>query len=152
MPKLMEKRMSVGKSRNDLAKSVGAKTELITQFEHYRCLPTPPMMDLLTKELNCAVTDLYEPCEIDLLGAENRRTNKNKPSVSDVYKLTADLPPEARALLKEALKACGYRSVTDWANRCYRNLIKRYERKKEKASHGSRQASDVRPKSNNGNS
>ena len=122
--KLKEIRVAKGRQQKELAKAIGVDEPMISRFEHYKCLPTPPTMELLLKELNCSIKDIYKPNEIYIKPKNNA---ESKAKEEDIYHLTVNLPGEAREIFKNALKKCGYKDITYWVYRCYERLKKQYE-------------------------
>ncbi len=133
MPNLREVRISKGKKAKEIARAIGTDESMMSRFERYKCLPIPPMLSRLTQVLDCDVDDLYEPHELYLPIVKAVRKKKKK---SGGYKLTVELPPEAREVM-EGLGRLGYASVTDWARRCFEKLRKQYEKmQKEEGKRG----------------
>ncbi len=127
MPKLRAVRIAKGRQQKELAQKIGTDEPMMSRFENYKCLPTPPMLEKLMQELGCVVDDIYEPHEISFQGVSTKVSAPKKKQYEDVYHLTVNLPPEARELFKVALKKCGYKDITDWVNRCYDRLRRQYE-------------------------
>ena len=131
--KLKEVRLQKGLQQKDVAKAIGTDEPMMSKFENYKCLPIPPMLRLLLKVLDCEIRDLYEPNEIyaQLVSAPMRKRKRR----SDVYRLTAELPEEARAFLNGgALQELGFKDITAWVNDCYEQLKKAHKAQKEKTS------------------
>lgn len=105
---------------------------LYSKMENGVCLPTPPMMAELCNIFDAAVTDLYDPEEIDLLGVGAAQKDKPKfaPVISQkdvrkgcVRKIQFRLDQWACNLLaSEILAKAGYRSQTDFFYDCLRRL------------------------------
>lgn len=121
--KLKEKRLEKEIKQKDLAEAIGTNEAMLSRFENYKCLPTPPMMDSLTKELGCEISDIYEDNEVFY----KKKKVGGKKKEKGVYKLTVRLPIEVRDLLEKALPKCGYRNITAWIDRCVERLKKQYE-------------------------
>ena len=135
--RLREIRKAKGRQQKELAEKIGTDEPMMSKFENYKCLPIPTMMKKLLKELGCSrVEEIYEPHEIYLQLASVNATLTKKKKESDIYKLTATLPKEAKALFDKALKPLGYRSITDWVKQCYERLEDMYRelQAKEKTS------------------
>jgi DNA-binding Xre family transcriptional regulator len=131
--RLKERIDELGFKSKDFAERVGTDAPMISKFANYKCLPIPAMMELICKELECEINDIYENEEIYYQPTKKRKTKK-----ADNYKLTVRLPKEAKEFFKKALTKCGYRDITDWITKCYNRLQARYEiilkaEKKEKA-------------------
>ena len=62
--RLKQLRIAKGRQQKELAKKIGTDEPMMSKFENYKCLPTPPMMNLLVEELGCSVDDIYEPHEV----------------------------------------------------------------------------------------
>ena len=126
--RLKEKRLASGLKAKALGQAVGLDESMISRFENYRCLPTPPDMDKLCRALACAVSDLYDPAEIRFA----RPKKGDSPAAS--YRMTVDLPAGARAEIRDALTLLGYKSVTAWIEECCGKLLQKAGRKKQKDS------------------
>lgn len=122
--KLQEKRMACNMGQQELAKVVGTSVPMISNFEHYKCLPIPKMLNEICKALNCTLSDLYESGEIYV----NAKTGDKVIKVNGkllVYKLTVSLPNEMRKLFTQKnLELCGYHSLKDFIWHC----CKRFEK------------------------
>lgn len=114
---LQEKRLQAGIEQADLAQKVGTNAPMMSNFEHYKCLPIPSMLTRICAELKCDVLDIYKKDEIYCKAKSTATTTKNS---SDIYNLQARLPNKAREVLTpENLRLLGYRNITDFINRCY---------------------------------
>ena len=51
-------RIRKGKQQKELAKAIGTDEPMMSKFENYKCLPIPPMMTALCRELGCEVEDI----------------------------------------------------------------------------------------------
>lgn len=122
---LRELRIKNGIKAKELAEKVGTDEAMMSRFENYKCLPTPPTMAKLCDELSCVPTDIYDSSEMYYQAPAHK--TKRLSRVNIVYHLTADLPVEAREWLKEHLTMMGYLSVTEWINDCYRALKEQYK-------------------------
>ena len=136
MPKLKELRIAKGRQQKELGKAIGTDEPMISRFENYKCLPIPPMMNALLKELDCKLEDIYEPHEV--YSQIKTAPPKKRKRKSGVYRLTAELPEEAKEFLNSgALQKLGFKDITAWANYCYERAKKQYEEltAKEKRPH-----------------
>lgn len=125
--KLREIRIREGRQQKELGRAIGTDEPMMSRFENYKCLPVPEMMEKLTKELNCGIEDIYEPHEIYLQVKKKPQTaNKDSPERERRYNLSVRLPAEEKDFLKRAVKACGYKDITDWISRCLDNLKVEY--------------------------
>lgn len=128
--KLQEIRLKAGVEQADLAKKVGTNAPMMSNFEHYKCLPVPNMLVRICAELKCNVLDIYEKNEIY---SQTKGSNGARKNSSDVYNLQARLPNEAREVLtSENLKLLGYRNITDFINKCYLKFERRLKLIKQK--------------------
>lgn len=126
---LRQMRIRKGKQQKELAKAIGTDEPMISKFENYKCLPTPPMMTALCRELECKVEDIYEPHEIFLSTPKVVvKTPKGRKKKKECYHLTVNLPPEAREFFKTALGKCGFKDITAWVNHCFERLKSNYEK------------------------
>ncbi len=124
MPKLKEIRIARGRQQKELGKAIGTDEPMISRFENYKCLPIPTMMKVLLKELDCSIEDIYEPHEVYLQMTVAPKKRKRK---SGVYRLTAELPKEAKELLNSgALQKLGFKDITAWVNHCFERFKKQY--------------------------
>lgn len=133
--KLQEKRRECGLEQSDLAKRVGTNAPMMSNFENYKCLPIPTMLDAICKELDCERQDIYKDSELYVKSKEQR--DSNQKAKLDVYKLTVSLPDKARQLFtQENLRKCGYHSLKDFIWHCYLHFQKKVEKinEKEKAT------------------
>lgn len=120
-------RIRKGRQQKELAKAIGTDEPMMSKFENYKCLPTPPMMKALCQELGCKVEDIYEPHEIYLSTPKATvKEPKGKKGKKEIYHLTVNLPPEARRFFKEALQKCGFKDITAWVNHCFERLQAKY--------------------------
>lgn len=130
--KLKQVRESKGIKQIDLAEAIGVDEPMVSKFECYKCLPTPHMMLMLLKELECDINEIYEPKEITFKSCEKAKEE------SEIYNLSVRLPKGAKEFLNTALKKCGYKDKTYWVYRCFERLQKQYDyivkAEKEKAS------------------
>lgn len=125
--RLREIRKAKGRQQKELAEKIGTDEPMMSKFENYKCLPIPSMMRKLLKELGCSrVEEIYEPHEVYLQLASVNATVVKEKKVSEIYKLTATLPKEAKELFDKALKPLGYRSITDWVKQCFERLEDTY--------------------------
>lgn len=133
--KLQEKRRECGLEQSDLAKRVGTNAPMMSNFENYKCLPIPTMLDAICKELKCERQDIYKDNEL-YTKSKTQRSQKTKIELA-TYKLTVSLPNEARRIFtQENLRKCGYHSLKDFIWHCYLHFQKKVEKinEKEKAT------------------
>ncbi len=131
--RLREIRKARGRQQKELAEKIGTDEPMLSKFENYKCLPIPSMMTKLLEELGCKrVEEIYEPHEIYLQLASVSTAVAKEKKESDVYKLTATLPKEAKEFFDTALKPLGYRSITDWVKQCFERLEDTYREFKAK--------------------
>lgn len=123
---LQEVRKSQGLEQSELAKRVKTTAPMMSCFENYKCIPTPPMLEAICKELKCGVWDIYDKREIFVSERNVKRVLKSKVSEQkQVYKLTVRLPNNSRNILTQSnLEKCGYHSLKDFIWHCF----KRFER------------------------
>ena len=146
MPKLRQVRIAKGRQQKELAQKIGTDEPMMSRFENFKCLPIPSMLARLTEELNCTIDDIYEPHEIYLQGVTAKVSAPKAKKNTEVYHLTVNLPPEAREFFKTALKKCGYKDITDWANRCFERTRRQYEEilaKEKDSARAGKQKSEV---------
>lgn len=130
---LQERRRELNIAQADLAKRVGTNEPMMSNFERYKCLPVPSMLEAICKELNCNVLDIYKQSEIYINNtSKGRDASVDEP---EFYRFTADLPNEARKVFdSKKLRDCGFRSKKDFLYHCYKWLEKKQNTKKEKAT------------------
>lgn len=122
--KLKEVRQNKKIKADELAKKIGVDTPTISRFENYKCLPVPKMLDEICKILNCNVSEIYEDSEIYI---KRNSQEKRKSEELTNYRLTVNLPKDAKEFLHKALQKCGYKDITYWVYRCYERLQAQYE-------------------------
>lgn len=123
--KLQEKRMEKNIEQAELAKRIGTNAPMMSNFEHYKCLPIPTMLKAICKELGCSLSDLYERGEIYVDVKSQQKTSLDVTEHKEVYKLTVSLPNELRNMLTQKnLELCGYHSLKDFIWHC----CKRFEK------------------------
>lgn len=128
---LQERRRELNIAQADLARKVGTNEPMMSNFEHYKCLPIPSMLEAICKELKCSVLDIYNQSEIYI----NTKSKEKSIDEPEFYRFTADLPNEAREVFESKnLKACGFHSKKDFLWHCYKWLEKKQNTKKEKAT------------------
>lgn len=120
--KLQEKLQAQGITAKELAEKLSVDAPMVSKFVNYKCLPIPEMLGLICEVLGCTWEDIYSDKELYV--KPNKQKNGKRVGY---YKLTVELPQEARDFLKRNLKKCGYKSVTDWIAHCYKNLQIRYK-------------------------
>ena len=109
----------------DLAKRVGTNAPMMSNFEHYKCLPIPTMLKAICKELGCSLSDLYDHGELYVEVKGQKNTSFDVKEHKEVYKLTVSLPNDTRKMLtQENLERCGYHSLKDFIWHC----CKRFEK------------------------
>ncbi|MEG1662521.1 MAG: helix-turn-helix transcriptional regulator [Clostridia bacterium] len=125
--KLRQIRIAKNRQQKELGNAIGTDEPMMSKFENYKCLPVPSMMKLLLKELNCKIEDIYESSEIYINEGKQVSVKEKDSKEVKFYRLTVNLPREAKELLKASLKKCGYKDITYWIYRCYERLQKQYE-------------------------
>ena len=103
----------------------------LNKIINYRLLPTPKALSRICEVLDVLPLDIYERKEIDLLGVcqpdtptdeayKRKETRTNK-------KLCVRLSPwAAEKITPEVIKACGYRTISEWIHECTRKLYEQY--------------------------
>lgn len=107
---------SVRQSKNieqaELAKQVGTNAPMMSNFEHYKCLPVPRMLKMMCEILHCEISDIYSNEELYITTLKRNRVPEEKRIF---YKLTVSLPDSMRNLLSQNnLERCGYHSLKDF--------------------------------------
>ena len=98
----------------DLAQRVGTNAPMMSNFEHYKCLPVPQMLKKMCEILQCNVSDIYSNEEIYINKASHNLIAKAS-NEKEFYKLTVCLPDAMRKLLSpDNLMKCGYHSLKDF--------------------------------------
>ena len=90
---LQEKRLQAGIEQADLAQKVGTNASMMSNFEHYKCLPIPSMLTRICAELKCDVLDIYKKDEIYCKAKSTATTTKPRclKSVISNLKLMTNL-------------------------------------------------------------
>lgn len=122
--KLKEVRQNKKIKADELAKKVGVDTPTISRFENYKCLPVPKMLEKICEILGCKISDIYQDKEIYI---KHSIQGKRKSEELTSYRLTVNLPKDAKEFLHKALPKCGYKDITYWVYRCYERLQAQYE-------------------------
>ncbi len=135
---LKEIRLEKGIAQDSLAKAIHTTVPMISYFENYKCLPTPPMLDDMCNVLECEKWEIYD---FDELFVDMKKANskikvhgKIKPSI---YKLTVELPNNTRCVLTQSnLEKCGYHSLKDFIWHCFKSFEKKLKKidRKEKTT------------------
>lgn len=101
-------------------------------IENGHFLPTAEFFRHMCKKLHCDPLDIYERKEIDLLRAGRGQKAPVKENRKLPYKMTFRLSGQVRtALNDEVFNLCGYNTRQSWFDDCVKQLLKRYELKKE---------------------
>ena len=99
----------------DLAQKVGTNAPMMSNFEHYKCLPVPQMLKKMCEILQCEISDIYSNEEIYINKASSNNLIAKIRKEKEVYKLTVSLPDAMRKLLTpDNLMKCGYHSLKDF--------------------------------------
>ena len=125
--KLKEVRLAKNRQQKELAISIGTDEPMMSKFENYKCLPIPSMMKALLIELDCKLEDIVESSEVYVNETKVSVKQNKEAEEPKYYRLTVNLPREAKEFLKLSLKKCGYKDITYWIYRCFERLTKQYE-------------------------
>ena len=154
MPKIKERRLTLGISGSQLAQYLGKDKRDISKIENYYFLPTKQDLENMLKILNCDVLELYDknelPIEIiqKIIVAENNikkhsvataktcvATKDNGNSRVNTYNFCVRVRKDDFPLLtKNTLVECGYNSLREFLWQAYKVLQKRYNKIKKEAS------------------
>lgn len=149
MPRYKERLQQIDMTQNELLISIKAvdprvDKSLLSKMVNNLCLPTPPQLDAICGALDCAVVELYERAEIDLL--HDKPTAAQAPRQSrgglshggNVYNLTVEIDRAVaeRTLNDEALKLLGYKGKSDFIRKMVDRADARLRYIKRKAAHG----------------
>ena len=138
------------KKAKDLATEIGTDEPMISKIINYKCLPVPLMMLAICKTLDCKIEDIYEDEEVYYKTSET--LHKASASISskntvkqakepDSYNLCVKLPNEARnTLARDNLRKVGYKDLTQWIWKCYRDLLNEIKKTDSKVDLESGQA------------
>jgi len=124
--RLQEKRNELNIEQLELARNVKTNAPMMSNFEHYKCLPVPEMLKAICRELKCEVWEIYDYDEIFV---DTRKIHKQL-KVDDgqepqIYKLTVELPNSTRKVLTQTnLEKCGYQSLKDFVWHCFKRFEK----------------------------
>ena len=75
---LQERRRELNIAQADLARKVGTNEPMMSNFERYKCLPIPSMLEAICKELKCSVLDIYKQSEI-YINTKSKEKSKDEP-------------------------------------------------------------------------
>jgi DNA-binding Xre family transcriptional regulator len=141
--KLQEQLLNRGITSKELAEKIGVDAPMISKFANYKCLPIPQMLNAMCEVLGCTWEDIYSDKELYV-----KPTKQKSSKRVGYYKLTVELPQEAKEFFKMAIKKCGYKDITDWIAHCYKNLQIRYKiierAEREKALRGNEKPLNVK--------
>ena len=148
--KLREILLEQQKKAKELAVEVGTDEPMISKIINYKCLPVPLMMLAICKSLNCKVEDIYEDDEVYYKTSErphkasaeiSAKTTSKQTKELNSYNLCVKLPNEARnTLARENLRKVGYKDLTQWIWKCYRDLLNEIKKTDSKVDLESGQA------------
>ena len=133
--RLKEIRTEKNIEQKALAAKIGTDAPTLSKIENYKFLPIPEMANKIMEALECTISDIYLPNEVLTYPIAKPKKKKRK---SGVYRLTAEIPSEAKKFLHSgALQECGFADITAWINWCYSELKRMYATKKDpmKSSH-----------------
>ena len=121
--KLQEQITKKQMTSKEFAKKLNVDEPTVSRFVNYKCLPIPSTMKNICELLECKVDDIYSEQEISFKECKRKRQENEYSS----YKVTVNLPREAKEFLHKALKSCGYKDITYWIYRCYERLQAQYK-------------------------
>lgn len=124
--KLQSKRLEKGIEQADLAVRVGTNAPMMSNFERYKCIPIPTMLNDICKELECNIDDIYDNNEFYFPIRDNSlSSHKRIKKEQKIYYFSVRLPKEARDTFTQAnLEKCGYHSLKDFAWHCWQGFEK----------------------------
>ena len=124
--RLQEKRRELNIEQLDLAIKVKTNAPMMSNFEHYKCLPTPQMLEDICKVLKCDVWEIYDHDELFIDTKKIHKLLKvNDGQEPKIYKLTVELPNSTRKVLTQSnLEKCGYHSLKDFVWHCFKRFEK----------------------------
>ena len=138
------------KKAKDLATEIGTDEPMISKIINYKCLPVPLMMLAICKTLDCKIEDIYEDEEVYYKTSEtlhkasasiSSKNNAKQAKGLDSYNLCVKLPNEARNILaRDNLRKVGYKDLTQWIWKCYRDLLNEIKKTDSKVDLESGQA------------
>lgn len=119
-----------------LAKEIGTNAPMLSNFEHYKCLPIPAMLEKICEILNCKVSDIYADNEIYMPNkAESKEKSEKENKEYGFYQLSVSLPNSKRTILTKAnFKKCGYKSMKDYIVRCIDDFERKLKQVNEKTA------------------
>ena len=123
-------RTKMGLSQIQLSKLIGIDNAMMSRFEKYHCLPTPPTFKRICEVLGAEPHEIYTDEEANLFNSLKRPTRREKRQEGiNPYKLTVRLTEDFAKGFNEKLSLCGYRNKTEWVRHCLKNLDRQYKRK-----------------------
>lgn len=133
--KLQEMRRERNIEQLDLATRVGTNAPMMSNFERYKCIPTPEMLNKICEILNCQALDIYDESELFVIVSHAAKAGSKKTKNPSFYRLTADLPGYARDILcARNLEKCGYHSLKDFIWHCFKRFEKKLQAVNKKAT------------------
>lgn len=151
MNQLQQARKAAGIPAVDIIKEIQTveprmDKSLFSKIETGAVLPTVPEFKIMCREYGKEPADLLSPADVDF-GLNEKKAPKKAASPEGgaltPYKLTFVAPEVVATELQLKIKACGYRNITDWGQKCLKRLDAEYKRKqraKEKPPCGNRAA------------
>jgi hypothetical protein len=144
MSRLQAIRHSRGKKQQEVCKHLKAKgfpldSSLFSKMENDVCLPVPKCAEEICHYYCCAIGDIYEPDEVTFPGVvpqpESKKTSPDLLKIAALQKTGSDERKvqfkltewACKSLQIDVLKACGYRTKTEWFYECLRELSLKYQ-------------------------
>lgn len=144
MNRLQERRMALGLTQPQVSAKLKeteprADVGMVSRYEKGVCLPTASQLKALEAVLGAARTELYDPEDLDLLGAlrepESRSegTAETAPPTAPTgrfrkcYRISREF---AASLPDDLLQVCGYSSWQSWHDAALKRLLGEYAARK----------------------
>lgn len=145
--RLKARREALGLSQIDVSQRLRAvepraDVGMVSRYECGVCLPTRPQMEALEKALQAERRELYEPWDLDLLGAldtlgKRRSRSEGKRTMRKCFRMPRSF---ADTLPADLLETCGYTSWQSWYDAAIKRLLGEYAARKKAASRGANTA------------
>lgn len=117
-------------SQIQLSRLIEIDNAMVSRFEKYHCLPTPPTFKRICEVLGADPEEIYTKEEANLFNSLKCPTRREKRQEgTNPYKLTVRLSGDFAKGFNEKLALCGYSSKTEWVRHCLKNLDRQYKRK-----------------------
>lgn len=140
MNRLQERRMALGLTQPQVSAKLKeteprADVGMVSRYEKGVCLPTASQLKALEVVLGAARTELYDPEDLDLLGALREPESRSEGAAETApptaptgrfrkcYRISREF---AASLPDDLLQVCGYSSWQSWHDAALKRLLGEY--------------------------